>query len=384
MHPRLVLSIGNFFAAGQFFLILYILTPYLALYMSEAQTGLVIAAGSAVTLGAFFYMGRLVRRFGARKLAIALGFTQAVILSILAVSPGPFIAITLVIFASAIPSLIAYQFDLLLEATMLEDTNTGRVRNLFLTATNLALIVAPLITGALLADSDSYARIFLLAAVCMTPFLALFLLEKLPAIPPPSIRAVRETCICLWADADLRATAFASLVLRFFYGLAPFYVSLYLHTQLGFAWSDLGWVFAVMLLPFVLVMYPVGHIADMWLGDKELMIAGFITLALSFAAVGLITASTPLILIAAILFMTRVGGAVVEATTEAHFFRKISARDANSVGVYRMTSPLASLVAPLIGSALLVTGNYLLFFFVSGGLILVLGVASALAIKDFR
>lgn len=384
MHPRLVLSIGNFFAAGHFFLILYILTPYLALYMSEAQTGLIIAAGSAVTLGAFFFMGRLVRAYGARNLAVTFGFIQAVALSILALSPHVTIVIFLVIVASSIPSLIAYQFDLLLEATMQEEHDTGRVRALFLTATNLALIAAPLLTGALLGDGDQYARIFLLATVSLTPFLALFLLEKLPTIEPPSIRKVRETCLCLWADADLRATAAASLVLRFFYGLAPFYISLYLHTELGFAWSDLGWVFAVMLLPFVLVMYPVGHLADTWLGDKELMVAGFIVIALSFAAVGLISAATPLLLIATILFMTRVGGAIVEATTEAHFFRKISARDANSVGVYRMTSPLGSLVAPLIGSALLVTGNYLLFFFVTGGLILVLGVAAALAIKDFR
>src|SRR5690606_447968 len=145
--------------------------------------------------------------------------------------------------------------------------DTGRVRALFLTATNLALIAAPLLTGTLLGDGDQYARIFLLATVSLTPFLALFLLEKLPTIEPPSIRKVRETCLCLWADADLRATAAASLVLRFFFGLAPFYISLYLHTELGFAWSDLGWVFAVMLLPFVLVMYPVGHLADTWLGD---------------------------------------------------------------------------------------------------------------------
>lgn len=384
MHPRLVLSIGNFFAAGHFFLILYILTPYLALYMPEAQTGLVIAAGSAVTLTAFFFMARLVRRFGARNLAIIFGFAQAVTLSILALSPHVVFVILLAVVAMAIPSLIAYQFDLLLEATMQEEHDTGRVRALFLTATNLALIAAPLITGALLGTGDAYTKIFLLATVTLTPFLALFLVEKLPDIEPPSIRKVKDTCLCLWADTDLRATAFASLVLRFFYGLAPFYVSLYLHTELGFAWSELGWVFAIMLLPFVLVMYPTGHIADMWLGDKELMVAGFVITAVSFAAVGLITAATPLVLIAAILFMTRIGGAVVEATTEAHFFRKISARDANSVGVYRMTSPLASLVAPLIGSALLVSGSYLLFFFVTGGMILVLGVASALAITDFK
>lgn len=384
MHPRLTLSISNFFAAGHYFLVLYILTPYLALFLPDEQVGLVIAGGSGLALVSFFFMASLVRQFGARKLALLFGFIQASALAVLALSPGPAIAITLVILTSALPFLIAYQFDLLLEATMQNEGDTGKVRALFLTATNLALIAAPLITGALLADGDAYPRLFLLASVAITPFLTLFLLEKLPTSEPPSMRKIRETCLCIWADPDLRATLVASLVLRFFYGLAPFYVSLYLHTELGFAWGDLGWVFAVMLLPFVLVMYPAGYIADNWLGDKELMIAGFIITGVAFAAVGLISATTSLVLIAAILFMTRVGGALVEAMTEAHFFRKVSEQDANSVGVYRMTAPLASLVAPIIGSVLLVAGSYMSFFMVCGAVILVFGVASASAIKDFR
>lgn len=163
MHPRLTLSISNFFAAGHYFLVLYILTPYLALFLPDEQVGLVIAGGSGLALVSFFFMASLVRQFGARKLALLFGFIQASALAVLALSPGPAIAITLVILTSALPFLIAYQFDLLLEATMQNEGDTGKVRALFLTATNLALIAAPLITGALLADGDAYPRLFLLA-----------------------------------------------------------------------------------------------------------------------------------------------------------------------------------------------------------------------------
>src|SRR5690606_18925334 len=155
-----------------------------------------------------------VRRFGSRKLAIGLGFLQSLALTILALSPSLPVVIALVAFTYCLPSLIAYQFDLLLEAPTEEEEHTGRVRTLFLTATNLALVGAPLATGFLLAGGDEYPRIFLLASLALGPFLALFLLEKFPDAEPPVMRKVRETCMCIWADPDLRATALASLVLR--------------------------------------------------------------------------------------------------------------------------------------------------------------------------
>lgn len=384
MHPRLVLSIGNFFGSAHFFLVIYVVAPYLALFMPGAQTGLVVSLGALITLFVFPLMPRMVRLFGAKRMAIGLAFLQAVTVSMLALSPSLLFAILCVAIVCATSPLIAYQLDLLLEAATSSETHTGRTRTLFITAGSVALIITPLLIGFLLDGTEAYWRVFLAAALSLTPFIALLLLEKIPEGEPPHLAAVRSTCFCLWSNPDLRAAALGNSVLQFFFHLAPLYIPLYLHTVLGFPWSDLGWVFAVMLLPFVFIEYPAGWIADRWLGDKELLIAGFIIMGVAFAAVGLITASTPLVVIAAILFVTRIGGALSEAMVESHFFRGVSERDANTISVYRMMRPIGALVAPLFASVLLITGNYLLFFMVSGALIVALGIIVTIPLRDVR
>lgn len=385
MHPRLVLSIGNFFGAAHFFLVIFVIAPYLALFMPEAQTGLVVSLGALITLLVFPFVPRVVRMFGAKRVAIGLAFLQAVTVSVLALSPSMVFAILCVAIVCAVSPLIAYQLDLLLEAaTSTKEEDTGRTRTLFITAASVALVTAPLLIGFLLDGTEAYWRVFLAAALSLTPFITLLLLEKLSEGEPPHLAAVRSTCFCLWSDPDLRAAALGNGVLQFFFHLAPLYIPLYLHTVLGFPWNDLGWIFAVALLPFVFIEYPAGWIADRWLGDKELLIAGFVIMGIAFATVGFITASTPLVVIAAILFVSRIGAALSEAMVESHFFRRVSERDANTISVFRMMRPVGALVAPLFASVLLITGNYVAFFMISGALIVALGVLVTIPLKDVR
>ena len=384
MHPRLVLSVGNFFSASYFALVLVIAAPYLALFLPEAQVGLVVSFGALITLSAFPFVPRLVRRFNSRTLAIAFAFSQAVLLSVLAAAPSPIFAVLcmMLIFASA--PFISYQLDLLLESAGQDEASSGQVRTLFITAASLAYVLAPLLVGFLIDGTEAYWRVFLAAALSLTPFIALFIFEKLPEGEPPELHAMLATCSCLWRDKDLRAATLAGAVLQFFFHLAPLYVPLYLHTILGFPWDDLGWIFALMLVPFLFVEYPAGYIADRWLGDKELLIAGIVIMGVAFAAIGLITATTPLLVIAAILFVGRIGAALVEAMTEGHFFRRVSGRDVTTISLFRMTRPFGALVAPLFASVLLVTGNFVAFFLISGALITALGLVFVIPLKDVR
>lgn len=384
MHPRLALSVGNFFGAVYYSLILTIFAPYLALFLPDAQIGLVIAASALATLGLFPFMPRLVRTFGSRALVVTLALSQAVLLSVLALSPAAPFAVALLALVLAAAPLVAYHMDLLLEAATAEEGSTGRVRTLYITGASIAYVLGPLLIGLLLDGTEAYWRVFLAAAFSLTPFIALFVVERLPEGEPPALHAILDTCHCLWRDRDLRAAVLGAGVLQLFFNLAPFYIPLYLHSVLGFAWSDLGWVFAVMLLPFVFVEYPAGYVADRWLGDKELLIAGFAISGTAFAAIAFVSSATPLLLIAALLFLSRVGAALIEAMTESHFFRRVSMHDVTTISIFRMMRPLGALIAPLLASALLITGNYAFFFVASGALIVALGIIVTIPLRDVR
>lgn len=385
MLPRRVLSIGNFFSSMHFFLIVYVIGPYLATFLPDTQTGLVVAAGAVGTLIAFPFMPRLAARFGARKSAIAVASGVAVALLLLAGQPPFWLAALCLAYVCATTPFIQYLMDLLLEATDASAGEIGRVRTIYITAGNVALILAPLLISFFLDGTNEYWRVFLVAALSLTPFITLFLFEKLPEQKPRHHAKLIESCKCLFEQADIRAVIFGNWVLQFFYHLAPFYIPLYLHGVLGIPWSELGWMFAVMLLPFVLIEYPAGYIADKWLGERELLITGFLITGVSCAALAFTTALTPLYLLLVILVCIRIGNALVEAMVEGHFFKRVSMDDTNTVTLYRMTRPVAALTAPLVGSIILgLTGSYVVLFVATGIFIVLMGVGSTYFIRDDR
>ena len=315
MHPRGVFYIGNFFFSLFVALITFVQLSYLSSFMPVAYTGLVIAGGALVAIFIFPFMPELTARYSAQWLVLVFAILEIAALIAIVASPGPLAAVFLVAVTIALQPLIAYELDILLETATTEEGTTGRVRALFLTAWNLAALVAVLLIGVLLASSDDYSRVFIAAAVALTPFIVLFAMRHLPN---------------------------------------------------------------------VLIQYPAGAVADRLLGDKELMFAGFILAGASFAAIGFFTTSTSLTLIAFVLFASRIGAALIEGMTEGHFFRRMSEKDVNTIGVWRGIWPLTELAAPIIGSAILIFGNYQLFFMLTGGFIAIAGVVTTLLIKDFR
>jgi MFS family permease len=386
MRPRGLLAFGNFFSVGHFYLIIFVLAPYLATIMPAEETGLVVSAGALATLALFPLAPKLVASFGAQRLALYFGTAEAVVLILLATTSIPVFAIIFAALACAISPLIAYGLDLLLEATVArtEESRTGRVRTAFLTAGNVALIIAPLLVGVLLDSTDAYYRVFLAGAVSLLPFLLLFGLKKIPEGAPPAPSNVRETLVCVQKNSDLHSIVASNFILQCFYHLAPLYIPLYLHNVLLIPWSTLGWMFAVMLLPFVLIEYPAGVLADRWEGDKGFLASGFLLTGLSFALFAFLDKLSPLYLILLLLVASRVGAALIESMTEGHFFRSVSERDTETVSVFRMARPLAALCAPIAGSVLLAYGGYEWLFVVTGCLVLIAGSLAVLGLNDSR
>ncbi len=384
MQPRTILFIGNFFFSLFAALPAYILLPYLSSFMPTVYAGLVISGGALVAVVFFLFLPQLVAFYGTQRLAILFAVLEMLALFLLALSPGAVAACLLVALGVSIQPLLSYELDLLLEATVTEEGKTGRIRTLFITAWNIAGLASPLLMGALLAGGDDYNRVFLASAVALIPFTVLFAARRLPQGAPPNPSHMRDTLICIMRDRDLAAVTFGHFVLYSFYIWAPLYVPTYLHDVLGIPWSSLGWIFSVMLIPYVLIEYPAGWVADRLLGDKELMLAGFLIAGGALAAVSTVSSSTPLSLILVILVSSRVGSALIESMTEGHFFRRVSERDVNSISVFRGVWPLANIIAPIVGSVILLSGNLQSLFLITGGFIIIAGAAATFRIKDFR
>jgi MFS family permease len=125
------------------------------------------------------------------------------------------------------------------------------------------------------------------------------------------------------------------------------YCTIYLHQTIGFGWEEIGIILVIMLLPFLLIQYPLGKLADRKYGEKKMMIAGFAFMGLATIALAFIH-SNNIAVWAIALFMTRIGAATAEIMMETYFFKTVSPRDSAALGVFRITRPLSYFIAPLV------------------------------------
>lgn len=180
----------------------------------------------------------------------------------------------------------------------------------------------------------------------------------------------------------MKAIFMVSFLLQFFYAWMVIYTPIYLHENIGFSWEIIGIIFSVMLVPFVLIERPLGWIADRYLGEKELLVAGFAIMGISTASIAFITDHNA-ILWGAILFMTRIGAATIEIMSDTYFFKKIDASKIYLMSLYRTVRPVAYIVAPIVASLLFVALD-LKSLFVILGILMLYGIRHSLALEDTK
>lgn len=223
------------------------------------------------------------------------------------------------------------------------DQVSGRVRGLYLTVMNGGLLLAPILSTKTLALAG-YPGIFTVLGfgymlVLLTVLLGLrrHTTARLPKI---SFLATLKKVV---AKKNLLLIYIVSWTLEFFYAVMIIYTPILLLDQ-GFSWERIGFIFTVMLIPFVLVQYPLGILADKKWGEKELLFVALVILGVSTAAVG-VTRSTDIVFWAALLFFTRLGAAGIEVLRDSYFYKQIGPTDTDIVAFFRTARPTADIMA---------------------------------------
>ncbi len=371
----------SFFYTLHVALPVYVNSTFLSSLVPEKFVGLIYTVSSLLTIVALIIIPRLLKAIGDYFTTVFFIVSEITCLIGIAAFKDPVIVISLFIISSVLVSLIYFDLDLIVESYS-KDTDTGSVRGLYLTSANIAWVIAPALSAVLLVGGE-YWRVYLVAATLFIPSLFIFA-ERLEKFKDPLYRTVHFTdgIRKVWKNKDLRQIFYASFLLQFFFVIMTIYIPIYLHEHLGFAWKELGVMFSIMLVPFLLLEAPLGRLADKVFGEKEFLVVGFLIMSLATTLVSFVAIPT-FALFALILFMTRVGAAMAEIMTETYFFKKIQAGDAQVVGLMRTLRPVAGSVAPLAATALL----YFLpiqYLFVVLGLFMILGVPISLALRDTK
>lgn len=333
-----------FFGFADAFLI-YILSSYFGEALGSANVSLFYILTFGIILVLLFFLHSWVRRFGGSAL-----FLFLLLFAILAHIPLLFLPLSLwgamLIVAYLIVTTLAWvNLDILLE-NFSEDKRSGRIRGFHLTAMNVGLLLAPFLSTTLL-ETYGFTGVFLTSLVfySLLFFCAVFSLSGTNPRNPSGVSPL-EILKKSIRRADIRRIYAVSFSMEFFYAAMIVYTPLRLR-ELGMEWESIGIVFTVMLIPFVLIQYPLGVLADKWTGEKEFLMGSLLLSAVSTAALAWI-ASASVVLWAGMLFATRLGIAAIEILRDSYFYKRIDGNDADLVAFFRTARPVGNITAALL------------------------------------
>ncbi len=372
----------SFFVYLHLNLFLYINASVLEKHLSVAQVGLLFSLASLGTMCALLYVPRILERVGTIRATII-----ALILEVVALFGMVFShSVALIIISFFAYQILIYtlslQLDIIFESLSLNEL-TGRLRGLLISLVNASILIASLFAGFVLGDTTAFERVFIIAVLALIPVLIPLLSIARAYQEPKHVRGrILPAVRAVLTKPNLRNIFLANVLLRAFYAVMVVYMGLYLHDTIGMEWDAIGVVFAIMLVPFLILEYPLGRLADTRIGEKEILSLGFIVMGLATIALGFIT-STSIVVWGIALFCTRIGAATVESMTESYFFKQVNASDTNIIGLYRTISPLGYIVAPLLASLLFLAYPMHYIFFALGGAIF-LALIPTLRLQDTK
>lgn len=360
--------------------LIYILSSYFSELTGNDNVGIFYLVAYSGVLFSLFYLQPLIRVIGkARALYLFLGITilASVFLTRMEVS---WLAVGLVLVFIVTTNVVWTVLDILLEGFS-KDQMSGRIRGLHLTITNAGFLIAPFLSTWVLERSRFEGIFFILVLGYIFIFLVALIGFRNDNIVFQEKLRFRQTFHKMMRETNLWRIYAVSFAMEFFYAMMIVYMPLYLRS-LHFSWDEIGIIFTVMLIPFVLLQYPLGILADKQLGEKELLITSIFIVFLSTFALGFLGLQS-LWIWAAVLFFTRVGAAGIEILRDSYFYKQVDGEDMDIIAFFRTTRPVANILGALFSAGLLIFFPLVSIFFMVA-LVLFISLFIAFRLKDTR
>ena len=359
-------------------LMAYINSSYISTFIDEKSVGIIYALASIVSIFALLLVPKIFRKIGGSKFLFWIIALDSLSIFLFAFSKNALSAAILFISAFTFNILIYFTLDEILRIFS-KESSIGTIRGSYLALSNFAWIIAQILLGTILGEF-SFKMIYLVSFVLMIIFFFMSYLY-LDNIPDPNYDRmdIRKYIGKFFKNKNLFRAYGISLLLQFFYSWMVIYTPIYLSFHLGFSWKQIGIIFAVMLLPFTIIPFPLGKYADK-IGERKILMCGFAVASLATLSLFFIRGHEIWIW-ALLLFTTRVGAASIEVASDAYFFKHIKPENEEFVGVYRNAAPVAYIIGPLLAFIAFIFIPSFNFIYLILGAIMLFGVYLASTIK---
>ena len=307
-HQRKIVYLAGFVFSLPIALMSYVNSSFISSFVNEKLVGTIYALGSIVSVLALLLIPQIFRKMGGYKFLLWVIALDGLSILLFAFSQNTWSVILFFVLGFALNILIYFSLDELLKISS-TDSRTGRTRGSYMALCSLAWIIAQLALGTFLGEF-SFRIIYLVSFALMLLF---FLISyvRLRNIPDPNYDKMNAKKYVgkFFKNKNLFRAYSISFLLQFFYCWMVIYTPIYLSLHLGFSWKEIGLIFAVMLLPFSILPFPLGRYADK-IGERKMLMFGF-TIA-SLATLSLFFIYQPVVwLWALLIFTSRIGAATI-------------------------------------------------------------------------
>jgi MFS family permease len=348
------------------FIVAYINSSYLQQYIDEAGVGTIYTVGSALSVLIFLFISRVLHRVGNYKLTLSLLLINLVAVAGMAYADSLRTALPLFLIHLISVPLIVFNLDVFMEEQIgNNEGTTGSKRGLLLTLSSLIGAVSPLLSSLIVdAGGGSFTNAYILSAATLVPIIAILVMFFSDFSDPEYdeidlFKAIRT----FWEKSNIRNVFLSHFSLQIFFMAMVVYTPLYLTGHIGLTWTQFGIVMFCAQMAYVIFEYPIGLIADKYIGEKEMMALGWLIIIISVSWMSFVDVPDVLMW-CIIMFITRVGASFVEVTTESYFFKQTKSSDAQIISFFRITRPLAYVIGAVIASLTLLYLPFNLLFIV--------------------
>lgn len=367
-----ILYVAYFFFSWGIGFTVYSNSKVIEIVTGRESIGIIYGASAALSLILSTWVTpHLISFLGNRKtviLAILLGLLS--LLGIGYLDNGFFVAISFIVFfASQI--LISFSFDVFFEHNTLK-INSAQERGMVVSLQHVGRMLGPMIAALITVSFGIQAPykvtflLFIITGILLYSATSQF---KDKAYTPISLFNSLKVIV---NRSDVRKPLTSILLLHIFYSLMVAFVPIYLLDTIGLDVRSLGILFTIMLLPFVLLAYPIGKRLDTGSSGRRAAQYGLIIMTFATFAFPIIHTKS-LIIWGTILVISRIGAVMLETAGEGIFFRNIKEEETELLGIMRDMAPLGYFIGSLVGIIVLSVGN-LSHIFYAIGIILIIGI----------
>ncbi|EKE19338.1 MAG: Permeases of the major facilitator superfamily [uncultured bacterium] len=363
---RLITAISFLLGFSQSLLI-YVESSYFKLSIGSENVSVFYFLSYAVSLFGLLNMHKIIKWIGKSTAFFLFFFLQICAMAVLTMVPPSMLGIILLMVNIITAYLMYVILDIIMESYS-EDRKSGRIRGFHLMVISAGFMLGPILSTRILERYDYSGLFFLSMVISMLIFVVGLIGLRGGNNKFNGNITVRDLVKKIFVNKNLMRIYWVSFVLEFFYALMTVYTPLYL-LDLGMTWGQIGVVLTIMLIPFIIINYPVGVIADKYLGEKEMIIFALFVMAISTISIFFVT-TTSILIWGFVLFLTRIGAAMIETLRDSYFYKKIDGDDMDVISFFRTSRSVAYISATAISAMLLVIFSVKFVFLFLGVVIL--------------